>query len=254
MINKKPIIPDNLYETFFSGINCEMWEKAATPDWTNAEVEFKKNVCNLPVGASILDMPCGTGRHSVRLSAQGFQLTAVDISETFIAGLRKKADEQHLNIKIIQGNILSLYINGLFDGAFCFGNSFGYFDYEGMKTFVQNVSSSLKTGAKWIINSGLLAESFLNKFVTENVYQPEGFTMHVHNNYDVWNSCLLTTLTYTKNGETEVHCFKHYVYTVAGLIRLLQKFNLKTIALYSSTDKTEYNLGDAQVYLVAEKN
>ena len=123
-----------------------------------------------------------------------------------------------------------------------------------MKTFVQNVSSSLKTGAKWIINSGLLAESFLNKFVTENTYQPEGFTMHVHNNYDVWNSCLLTTLTYTKNGETEVHRFKHYVYTVAGLIRLLQKFNLKTIALYSSTDKTEYNLGDAQVYLVAEKN
>lgn len=33
-------VPDNWYETFFSGINCEIWEKAVTPEWTNAEVEF----------------------------------------------------------------------------------------------------------------------------------------------------------------------------------------------------------------------
>jgi len=71
--------------------------------------------------------------------------------------------------------------------------------------------------------------------------------------YDEWNSCLLTTLTYTKNNKQEIHCFKHYVYTIAELIRLLNKFDFKTIALYNSTDKTTFKLGDAQLYLVAEK-
>ena len=37
-------IPDNWYESFFSGINCEMWEKAATKEWTDAEVAFLMDV------------------------------------------------------------------------------------------------------------------------------------------------------------------------------------------------------------------
>ena len=44
-----------------------------------------------------------------------------------------------------------------------------------------------------------------------------------------------------------------YVYTVAELIRLLKKYDLQTIALYSSTDKAVFKLGDAQLYLVAQK-
>lgn len=77
--------------------------------------------------------------------------------------------------------------------------------------------------------------------------------MHICNEYDEWNSCLLTTLTYTKEGKEEKHRFKHHVYTIAEVIRWLDSHSLKTIALYSSTDKTTFKLGDAQVYVVAEK-
>ncbi|MEO7486109.1 MAG: class I SAM-dependent methyltransferase [Ferruginibacter sp.] len=247
-------IPDNWYETFFSGINCEMWEKAATPEWTNAEVAFIKDVLNVQTGSAILDMPCGTGRHSIALAKEGYQLTAVDISKEYITALKKKVEEQQLNIQVIEGNILSLQLTGSFDGAFCLGNSFGYFNYEGMETFVNKVSKSLKQGAKWIINTGLMAESFLTKFIKEKKYELPGLTMEINNDYDEWNSCLLTTLTYTKDGQQEAHRFKHHVYTVAELIRLLGKFNLKTIALYSSTEKAAYKLGDVQLFLIAEKS
>ena len=93
----------------------------------------------------------------------------------------------------------------------------------------------------------------MQKFVKEKKYELPGLTMEISNDYDEWNSCLLTTLTYTKDDKREVHRFKHYVYTVAELIRLLNKFDLKTIALYSSTDQAAYKLGDPQIYLVAEK-
>ncbi len=246
-------IPDNWYESFFTGINCEMWEKAPTTEWTNAEVLFIKDILNIHPGAAILDMPCGTGRHSVELAKQGFKLTAVDISEEFINGLKAKVKAGLLNIEVIHANILSLHLNDSFDGAFCLGNSFGYFDYTGMETFVHKVSSCLKQGAKWIINSGLMAESFLAKFIKEKKYELPDLIMEINNDYDEWKSCLLTTLTYTKNSKKEVHRLKHHVYTIAEVIRLLAKFDLKTIALYSSTDKAIFNLGDAQVYLVAEK-
>ena len=246
-------IPGNWYESFFSGINCEMWEKAATQEWTDAEAIFIKDVLNVEPGSAILDMPCGTGRHSIALAKQGFHLTSVDISTEFLDGLKRKVEEQQLAIEIVHGNILSLELKGSFDGAFCLGNSFGYFDFPGMETFVNKVSASLKQGAKWIINTGLMAESFLAKFVKEKRYELQGLTMEISNDYDEWDSCLLTTLTYTKNGGKEIHQFKHHVYTVAELIRLLGKYNLKTIALYNSTDKAEFRLGDAQLYLVAQK-
>jgi cyclopropane fatty-acyl-phospholipid synthase-like methyltransferase len=246
-------IPDNWYESFFYGINCEMWEKAATQEWTDTEVLFIKDVLSVEPGSFILDMPCGTGRHSIGLAKQGFHLTSVDISAEFLDGLKKKVDEQQLSIEVIHGNILSLELKGSFGGAFCLGNSFGYFDFPGMEIFVSKVSASLKQGTKWIINTGLMAESFLAKFIKEKKYELEGLTMEISNDYDEWNSCLLTTLTYTKNSEQEIHRFKHHVYTVAELIRLLKKFDLQTIALYSSTDKAAFKLGDPQLYLVAQK-
>jgi cyclopropane fatty-acyl-phospholipid synthase-like methyltransferase len=144
-----------------------MWEKAGTKEWTDAEVAFILDVLNVPKGSNILDVPCGTGRHSIELAKKGFQVTAIDISTEFINGLRKKVDEQHLEIDVIHANIVMHEITGMFDGAICLGNSFGYFQFEDMQAFVQKVASVLKPGAKWIINSGLAAESFLAKFKKE---------------------------------------------------------------------------------------
>ena len=246
-------IPDNWYESFFTGINCEMWEKAGTKEWTDAEVAFIIDVLNVPEGSHILDVPCGTGRHSIELAKQGYALTAVDISEEFINGLRRKVEEQHFNIDVIHANIVKHEITGCFDGAICLGNSFGYFQFEDMRAFVKKVASVLKPGAKWIINSGLAAESFLAKFKKDGRYELGDLTMEINNEYDEWNSCLLTTLTYTKNDNQEIHRFKHHVYTIAEIIRLLNSYQLKTSALCSGTNKAEFRLGDPQVYLIAEK-
>jgi len=245
-------IPDNWYENFFTGINCEMWEKAGTKEWTDAEVAFIVDVLNVPHGR-ILDVPCGTGRHSIELAKHGYSVTAIDISEKFINGLREKVNKQQLTIDVIHANIVKHEITGSFDGAICLGNSFGYFQHDDMQAFVQKVASVLKPGAKWIINSGLTAESFLPKFKKDGRYELGDLIMEINNEYDEWNSCLLTKLTYTKHDNQEIHRFKHHVYTIAEIIRLLNSCQLKTSALYSGTNKAEFRLGDPQVYLVAEK-
>jgi len=249
----KDNIADNWYEDFFEGINCEMWERAATKDMTLPEVNFLLEIFGLPAVGHILDLPCGNGRHSVELAKQGFQMTAFDISETFIRSLQQKLIDQKLSISVIRGDILTHSLTGSFDGAFCLGNSFGYFLYEEMELFIRKMSGVLKPGAKWVINTGLAAESFLTKFVKEKTYMLGDLMLDIQNDYDEWSSCLFTTLTYTKHNRKETKRFKHYLYTVAEIIRLLQRSDLETIGLYSSTDKTEYRLGDMQLFLVAEK-
>ena len=60
-------IPDTWYENFFSGINCEMWEKAVSAEWTEKEASFLIDTMNIKPGTSILDIPCGKGRIALNL-------------------------------------------------------------------------------------------------------------------------------------------------------------------------------------------
>lgn len=253
MVNE---ISDNWYEDFFQGINCELWEKAIPVDVTKQEVDFLLSELNLQTGQHILDIPCGFGRHAIELSKRGFNVTGIDISETFIKGLTKKIFSEKLNIKAIQADILTIQLNETFSGAVCLGNSFGYFNIDRIKLFVEKVSSSLEIGSKFIINSGMIAESILPNFLNyskNKSYNVGNITMDVTNIYNIEDSYMVSNLLYSKEGKIEKHSFKHYVFTLGEVKRLLKSYGLKTIATYSSTSKEEYKLGDQQVYIVSKK-
>lgn len=85
------------------------------------------------------------------------------------------------------------------------------------------------------------------------IYILEGLAMHVSNEYMVNDSYMVCHLKNTKNEPIKEHLFKHYVYIIGEIKRLLALFGLNITALYDTTVKTLYQSGDAQVYLIAEK-
>lgn len=246
-------ITDNWYLDFFTGLNCELWERAVTPEWTNQEVNFLLATLNVPPGASLLDIQCGYGRHCIELAKRGYSLTGFDISSEFLNTLKQQVKAEQLQIQVIQGNSLTTQFTTTFDGAYCLGNSFGYVDYEGMDAFVQNIATALRSKARLVINSGLVAESILTHFPETKRYVFGDLAMDIRNSYVVEDSYMATEITYTKGSRVETHYFKHYVYTLAEIKRLLARHGLQIIAVYSSTDRSIYQLGDQQMYLVAEK-
>lgn len=56
---------------------------------TRQEVDFLISALGIEPGQSILDVGCGPGRHANELAARGFEVTGVDVSETFIATARR---------------------------------------------------------------------------------------------------------------------------------------------------------------------
>jgi ubiquinone/menaquinone biosynthesis C-methylase UbiE len=94
------------------------WEEASPP--LPEVVEFAKDLKREGV-TTILDLGCGAGRHSIPLGKQGFQVVALDISETALKTLedRLKADSI-ANIAIVKHEIWELpFIEGYFDGVVC---------------------------------------------------------------------------------------------------------------------------------------
>jgi len=120
-----PQVPDNWYETFFTPEINTFWSTLTPDEVTRKEVNFIEQQLQLPGSAKILDIPCGSGRHSLELARRGHQVTGVDISADAITRARNSALVENLRINFILHDMKDLVAADLYDGALCFGNSFG---------------------------------------------------------------------------------------------------------------------------------
>lgn len=66
----------------------------------------------------ILDLGCGTGRHTIALAKLDFDTFGIDISKNALAVCKERLAEEHLMAKIIEGDIYQTlpYQDDFFDG------------------------------------------------------------------------------------------------------------------------------------------
>ena len=83
-------------------------ESTINVDMSHLYGEFEKYI---PSGGKILDLGCGSGRDSKYFLKKGYQVTAVDASETIC-----KVTSEYLGIDVLNMNIGNLCITGTFDG------------------------------------------------------------------------------------------------------------------------------------------
>lgn len=72
-------------------------------------------------GAAILDAGCGTGSYSMELSKRGFRVTGVDCSSRLLTVACKKAAAAGLEIRFVDGDILTLNVDRQYDAILCRG-------------------------------------------------------------------------------------------------------------------------------------
>jgi 2-polyprenyl-3-methyl-5-hydroxy-6-metoxy-1,4-benzoquinol methylase len=86
---------------------------------TLTEVGFLLEELSLPYGSMILDMGCGTGRHSIALAERGFRVTGVDISTEMLAEARKSAELAKVKVDWVETDATEFKVSSLFDAAIC---------------------------------------------------------------------------------------------------------------------------------------
>jgi SAM-dependent methyltransferase len=240
------------YKHFFHGVALDVWRNAVAPEQTRAEADFLEKVLERSPGARLLDVPCGNGRHSLELASRGYRTTGVDIAEEFVHEAQSRA-LSGLQAEFLLGDMRHLPWQSEFDGAFCFGNSFGYTEHTGTVDFVSALSRTLKRGSRFVLETGLAAESILPRLQERGWVQIDNILFLSARRYEAAESRLYIQYTFVRDGKQETREASQQVYTVAEIRRLLEQAGLRTLALYSSLDQQPYQLGSPRLILVAKK-
>ena len=88
------------------------------------------NNISLPKSSEVLDMACGTGRHSILLAKKGFKVSAVDLSKNMLSVASGKAEKENLKINFIQSDLRNFTHSGRFNLIVNLFTSFGYFESD----------------------------------------------------------------------------------------------------------------------------
>jgi SAM-dependent methyltransferase len=247
-------VPYNWYENFFYGLSLDLWRKAISPKQTKSEADFLIKVLECEKGSHLLDVPCGNGRLSLELAKLGYSVTGIDISEEFVEEARSTAEGLSPEPKFVLGDMGRIEGEAIYDGAYCFGNSFGFLKYADTESFLSAVCRALKPGARFIVETGMAAESVLHKFEPLTMHQIGDISVTIKEQYLAGESCIDTEYIFESDGKTQTGFAKHWIYTVGEIRRMLEGAGFQILELYGSRKKAPYGLGSEELFVVAQRS
>jgi SAM-dependent methyltransferase len=123
------------------------------------EVDIVLRRARVRRGARILDLACGTGRHSLIFARKGFVVVGLDYSASYLREARAAARKAGVDdrIRFVRGDMRGASRHagrGAFDLAVSLFNSFGYFARRADDAKVaREVFRALKPGGRFVLNT-----------------------------------------------------------------------------------------------------
>jgi SAM-dependent methyltransferase len=245
--------PKDWWKDFFSGLFVDFWRGAIPAEMTRADADFiEKNLAVAP-GARVLDLPCGPGRLTLELARRGYRMTGVDISSDSLEYARAEASAEGLAVDWRLSDMRDLLWRDEYDAAFCAGNSFGYFDDAGNADYLAAAARVLKPGARFLLESGWVAESILPNFRAVIDMEAGGVRFTARNTYDPRSGRVENVFSASRGNDSQTRQASHRVYTVSQILRLLEAAGCGSFEAFGSPAGEPYRLGSHRLLLVATK-
>ena len=231
--------------TFFNGLAVEFWVNAAPPP-SEAEMAFLRSVFQ---GRELLDVACGAGRYTIPLANAGYAMTGVDLSDDFLDVAKQRGP----SVAWEKRDIRDLPWENRFDGALCFGNSFGYFPRNESRELLRGIARTLKSGAAFVLETGATAESLLPNLQRERTIEVGDIVFQSTNRYDTTESRLDIEYTFAKGDERETKAAATWVFTAGEVAEMLSAAGLQVEGVYASVARDAFVLGSPRAIFVARK-
>lgn len=220
------------YEELFKNY-ANKYENESFTTGTIGEVDFIEHEIQHNKTLKILDIGCGTGRHSIELAKRGYDVTGIDLSESMLAKARLNAADQNVKVNFMLGDARNLPFENNFELAImiCEGG-FPLMETDELNFMIlQSARKAIKEGGKLIFTTlnGLFplfnsVQEFINQNSTGGINKANSFdlmTFRDYNEYEIVND----------SGETLLlKCNERY-YVPSEITWLLKSVGFKNIEI-----------------------
>jgi len=142
------------YEVLFSNFG-RTYDSEAFTRGTQGECDFIEKEIGYNKNLRILDVGCGTGRHTIELTKRGYNVTGIDLSESMLNIAREKAAAAGIDIVFMKCDARHLPFEEEFDVAImlCEG-AFPLMETDEMNyEILRNVAKSLRGKCRFIFTT-----------------------------------------------------------------------------------------------------
>ncbi len=142
------------YEELFENYAIKYDQESFTRG-TIGECDFIEQEINYHKNSRILDIGCGTGRHSIELAKRGYQMVGIDLSESALNRAKEKAIEDNLSVEFYQYDARKLPFIDEFDLVImmCEGG-FSLMETDEMNfQILENAAKALKSDGLFIFTA-----------------------------------------------------------------------------------------------------
>lgn len=163
---------------------------------------FMKNITeflDLKKTNTILDLPCGKGRHAVFLNSLGYNVTGGDLSENSIK-FAKKFENETLKFNVLD---MRAPFNKKYNAVFNLFTSFGYFEDDKEDILIlQNIKNGLKKDGFFVFDF-LNAELVKENLVTEETKIVDNITFHIKR--EITNGFIVKHISFFADNENHAY-------------------------------------------------
>ena len=211
------------------------------------------SLLKLKRGATILDLCCGVGRHSMEFARRGYLVTGVDLTAMYIREARRKAKREDLAIDFIQQDMRRFRRTNTFDAVINLFTSFGYFKAPRDDVRVaEHMYTALKKGGFFVLE-------LMGKEVLARIYQPRDWyeiegtiVMEERMPSNDW-STLENRWIILKGNKRKEFRFKLRFYSAVELCKLLKHAGFRETDVYGDLAGAPYDRKATRLIVVARK-
>ena len=207
----------------------------------------------LPVGARILDVPCGQGRHAHLLAEAGYDVDGLDYSRDLLAVARKRGTGP--NLRYTQGDMRRLPSRWTdrFDAVLNLFTSFGFFTHPADDAqVVREFARVLKPGGLLIWHGGS-RDGVMARFLARDWWTSDKTLFAQERAFDPLSGLLTVRSTWTsgKQQGTREHSIR--LYTASALSQVFADNGLVIEHAYDSFSDKPLGRTSSEMMLIARK-
>jgi SAM-dependent methyltransferase len=215
------------------------------------EVEQVLALTGVERGASVLDMCCGVGRHSVEFAKRGLRVTGVDRNAAYLERARNLAEREGAEVEWAQSDMRAYRGAGRFDLVTNLWTSFGYFEKaaDNLKA-LEAMRASLREGGALVLEVAgkeHVAKNFNPRFWIE---RDDGFLLQDRTIIDDWTRTEVRWVFVT-GGEVRDYTVRVWLYSAGELKTLCREAGFTSAVAYGGLAGSDYDENAERLVVVA---